>query len=220
MAPCDVNRILTAHTGFEGRRTSQSIICKSCYDFYRNLISGCSEESTDEHLQLLLSHLNTCSGNDTTTNVTIQVITQVGRVGKQLLDNHAVLLSQVYDDFVKRLHNKGLELVPSKRWLLAEIVTHLSQHVELCCKIQKLGTMTYRSGGDILYALSHALGQAKRETGAIFHNALVLNKHVQDTAAKFISCYRDNPDAFASTSNSIDSFVSKVHPDLWRFLQI
>ena len=98
LAPCDVNRILTAHTGFEGRRTSQSIICKSCYDFYRNLISGCSEESTDEHLQLLLSHLNTCSGNDTTTNGTIQVITQVG---KQLLDNHAVLLSQVYDDFVK-----------------------------------------------------------------------------------------------------------------------
>lgn len=68
---------------------------------------------------------------------------------------------------------------------------------------------------DILYALSHALGQAKRETGTTFHNA-----HVLKTAAKFISCYRDNPDALASTSNSTDSIVSKVHPDLWRFLQI
>ena len=53
------------------------------------------EQSTDEHLQLLLSHLNTCSGNDTATNVATEFITQVG---KQLLDNHAVLLSQVYDD--------------------------------------------------------------------------------------------------------------------------
>lgn len=139
--PQILNSILTAHTGFEGRQTSQSIICKSCYDFYRNLISGCSEERTDEHLQLLLSHLNTCSSNDTTTNITIQVITQVG---KQLLDNHAVLLSQVYDDFVKRLYNKGLELVPSKRWLLCrrkilftdfEISVLYNGHVKPVCVV-------------------------------------------------------------------------------------
>ena len=95
----------------------------------------------DEHLQLLLSHLNTCSSNDTTTNITIQVITQVG---KQLLDNHAVLLSQVYDDFVRRLHNKGLELVPSKRWLLCrrkilftdfEISVLYNSHVKPVCVV-------------------------------------------------------------------------------------
>ena len=80
-------------------------------DFYRSLICECREQSTDEQLQLLLSHLNTCSGNDTGTNVAIEVITQVG---KQLLDSHAVLLSQVYDDFIKQLHNKGFLLVPSK----------------------------------------------------------------------------------------------------------
>ena len=135
------------------------------------------------------------SGNDTGTNVAIAVITQVG---KQLLDSHAVLLSQVYDDFIRQLHNKGFLLVPSKRWLLPEIVTRLSPHVEMCCKIQKLGTMLYRSGGGILYDLSHALDQAKRNTCTMFHTAYVLNKHVQDTAARFISYYRGNPDFFCN----------------------
>ena len=46
----------------------------------------------------------------------------------------------------------------------------------------------------------------------------MLNKHVQNTDAGFISYYRGNPD---TNSNTTDSIVSKVHQDLWRFfLQI
>ena len=127
------------------------------------------------------------------------------------------MLAMFCDDFIKQIHNKGLELVPTKKMvILAEIVTRLSPHVELCCKLQKFTTF-YCSSGDILYALSHALSQAKRDTCTMFHTAHVLNKHVQDTAAGFISYYRGNPDALASNSNTTDSIVSKVHPDLWRF---
>ena len=107
------------------------------------------------------------------------------QVGKQL--NHALLLSEVYTDFSTRLHKEGVESVPSKKLLLAEIVIKLSPHVELCCKIQKLGTMLYRSG-DILYVLSYALGQASRDTSTTPPIAHLLNKHVHSTAAEFISC--------------------------------
>ena len=146
------------------------------------------EMSTDEHLQLLLCQLNSQCFY-TTTKIATEIIIQVG---KQLLNNHALLLSKVYTDFSARLHKEGVESVPSKRWLLAEIVIKLSPHVELCCKIQKLGTMLYRSGGDILYALSYALGQASKDTSTIPPTAHLLNKHVHSTAAEFISCYRDS----------------------------
>jgi len=84
------------------------------------------------------------------------------------------------------------------------------------CKIQKLGTMLYYSGGDILYALSYALGQASKDTLTTPPTAHLLNKHVHSIAAEFISCCRDSPDVLACTN--IDSIVTKVHPELWEFL--
>ena len=120
-----LNKILSASTGFQGQLKPDNIVCKSCYDFHRSLVCECREMSTDEHLQLLLCQLNSqCV--DITTKIATEIIIQVG---KQLLNNHALLLSKVYTDFSARLHKEGVESVPSKRWLLAEIVIKLSPHV-------------------------------------------------------------------------------------------
>jgi len=68
-------------------------------------VCECREMSTDEHLQLLLCQLNSqCV--DITTKIATEIIIQVG---KQLLNNHALLLSKVYTDFSARLHKEGVE---------------------------------------------------------------------------------------------------------------
>ena len=44
------------------------------------------------------------------------------------------------------------------RWLLQQLEEAIGHHLKLACKHRKYGTILYRAGGDLLHALSSALG--------------------------------------------------------------
>lgn len=47
----------------------------------------------------------------------------------------------------------------SSRWLLNQLIVHLTGHIEYKCEHRKIGTVLYRKGGNLLASVSWALGR-------------------------------------------------------------
>ena len=133
-------------------------------------------------------------------------------IAKELLHNHAVLFSNVYGKFLQAQPQQSEGSAPSKRWLLAQIVTKLSPHIRFFCKIQNLGTVLYQSGGDLLYALSHALGQAKPKPQSLQSTAQTLHQRLTKQASQMTGNYCGNADMLAKMS--LDSVTAQIDPDV------
>ena len=57
----------------------------------------------------------------------------------------------------------ALKSIPTTRWLLSSISNHLGNILGVTCKHKKYGTLLYRNGGDLLKALSRALGKLQQQ---------------------------------------------------------
>jgi hypothetical protein len=82
-----------------------------------------------------------------------------------------VLLPQIYEKFcdqVKKHIDKVAEVkqVPQSRWLLSHIQKKLGKYLEVATKHKRYGTVMYKRDGDLLFALSKALGE-RRESEKI-----------------------------------------------------
>lgn len=167
--------------------------------------------STNEHLHLTISQLrDKVNSQDVLVSITTEVVT---KVAQELLSNHALLLSNIYEEFTRSARSHGLKAVPSKRWLLAEMANTLYPHVDLQCRIPRVGTVVCRRGGDMMYALSHALNELKHTS--TIGKAKVVNSQIHKQAAEFSSHY-SNPLQLADTT--MDSILSRVNPELWMFV--
>ena len=69
---------------------------------------------------------------------------------------------------------------PTSRWLLSHLSNHLGSNVGFICKHKKYGTLLYRKNGDILKALSKALGKA--------HQTQKSEAHMRKEYSNVIAC--------------------------------
>jgi len=88
-------------------------------------------------------------------------------VGEALLKQTAILLPQIYSTFKLelesiarncRVHTEDHDL-PRHAWLRSSLSSLLQHHMAYRCSIPKYGTLVYRYGGDLVHALTVALGQ-------------------------------------------------------------
>ena len=89
-------------------------------------------------------------------------------VGERLIEQEALLLPAVYiifTDFLSQFQTEvNVESEVSEknaRWLLRNLIIHLQHHLSYAVRVKKLGTILYRSNGDLLTTLSLSLHKQK-----------------------------------------------------------
>jgi len=153
-------------------------LCSSCYNVHCSIIKTMhsEENGTDE---MLAKAIETWEGTTKTHNVsklTIAVVKSVLFVAKHLLQQKALLLPHVCHVFLEAYgvnimeDNKSVQLTLeveessvqfSSRWLLHQLIFYLNTFMMHKCVHMKFGTILFRKGGDMLVALSWALGSSQ-----------------------------------------------------------
>ena len=83
-------------------------------------------------------------------------------VGSALRKDTAVLLPTAYKHFLSLVKSPSVNEERSCRWLLKELEKILGHHMTSIRKQKKHGTVLSRTGGDLMHALSSALGVTAR----------------------------------------------------------
>ncbi len=87
---------------------AEDVLFESCYDFHLSLVSKREVHSTNEYLQLTIStlHDQVKHCEDVLVSATTAVMLQVAEA---LLCNHALLMSTVYEQFLKTTQLYGVK---------------------------------------------------------------------------------------------------------------
>jgi len=129
-------------------------------------------ESFQEDLELKMSNFQiqregyegTVTPSDSTL-LKLAVVVALQRVGEEILHKRAVLLTTVFSEFLNTMCTDtctpALRESLTARWLLGKIARKLSPHLAFSCSCRKIGTVLYRSGGDLIYSLSLALSNVQ-----------------------------------------------------------
>jgi hypothetical protein len=119
----------------------------------------------------------------------------------------------------------------SARWLLHQLILHLSHHLSFKCMHKRFGTVLYKTNGDILTSLSWALGenntlkqsyvyvpekQPKNQSQNLTDSAMLVNTILHTEISRLSSSLVSNdPSNF-----SITKFVDEADSRLTNFLNI
>ena len=82
-------------------------------------------------------------------------------VASEIVCQRAVLLSTVHNQFI-RTFSKSTANSFTSWWLLSQLSRKLHPHIAFACRCRKIGTVIYRQGGDLLYALTYSLGHIEQ----------------------------------------------------------
>jgi len=181
--PEKITAFLKQTLDFDGVLTAASRICKPCYSFHRQILlqeeSGISTSMQTLHsiasdLDSRVKQFETQERNSASDKSFLAW--NVSKICLQLVrtlqSEEAVLLPHPYAEFCQQVFQtidmfpsvtKTLKAnPPSIRWLLSSISNHLGDNLGVTCRHRKYGTLLYRKHGDILNALSKALGKAQQ----------------------------------------------------------
>ena len=183
--------------------------------------------STDTDLHALLEEINKGLSHVTdlhTFNSALHYASSVSAIhlGEALLKQTAMLLPKVYaifkDTLVKITSEQGIpsEELPSHAWLRSQLSTHLDHHMSYQCSIMRYGTLLYRFGGDLVHALSVALGSQShtenpRENDSLSEIcSLKCHAHIK----KLIAQDAESPHLIENFE--VDEFIDSIDPILWK----
>ena len=143
------------------------------------------------------------------------------------------MLSTVYNQFI-RTFSKSTANSFTSRWFLSQLSRKLHPHIAFACRCHKIGTVIYRQGGDILYALTYSLGHIEQLNKVIYstteekskkpsteycmkvasdHLNSLLHKHIAQTT----SVIRDKRHS-AVLEYTVTSMMEHVDSTLWEFI--
>ena len=153
------------------------------------------------------------------------------------------MLTTVFSDFLNTMCTDtctpALRESLTARWLLAKIARKLSPHLAFSCSCRKIGTVLYRSGGDLIsLALSNlqqlskdlenkttensmlkAQLQEKTNTQVVIREAAF---HLNKIIHKDISCLSSMTSVWKAPMEVLDTSIAKVRetidPMLWEFI--
>ncbi len=163
--------------------TSESCICLPCYKYCNNILQQLNSAgktakpdtqlgSIDEQLSHMIHTLESLGAQNLTTRDYIELMgcLSAQTVAEHLKKDEALLLPVVYRGFVDQVGNQAAQFpglcltddeIPSIRWLLTRLHMHLGPLLEVQCKHRKYGSVLFRQNGDLVTAVSAALGQSQ-----------------------------------------------------------
>ena len=208
-------------------------VCFTCYKSHLFLVKHLkgSVKSKDTDLKTLIHKIEASLPALSTVTTYADALSYVSSllatyVGKALLNQTALLLPEVYENFQVKLSevttkmNISMRENPTSIWLRSELSTKLEHHLAYKCSVMRLGTVLYRYGGDIFHALSVALGQARnRDTSdQLSQICLSLNAKCHTTIKDLIQ--QDSLAPHNIESTDINRFISDLDPDIWRAISL
>ena len=250
--PAIITSYLQTITGFSGTLTTDSRVCKACYEFHSQILRHHHEnpslESVKSNLQVSISTFESCDKQAVTEEQYLDWLVQkVALTLARLLEkDEAVLLPELHTKFCHMLKSNAshfsisiVDNPPTTTWLLSSISIHFQSTLGVVCKHRKYGTLLYKRDGDLLKALSKALGNATgiaREAAAqlglsaeksdkntdseddLEKACLALNKKVHSQAKLMIQTYNDDPLLCAEFDPN--TVLSKLDPHLVKCMHI
>ena len=164
-----INRHLLL-TGGEGSLSRDSQVCFACYKSQLQILKDMdmSPESTDSDLSTLICRLQeSCPKvSDPTDIVDAAMHKTIIHVAEMLLEGECLLLPSIHAFFnrsveatssVLRCESDDIINSITSRWILSNLTSALSPHLNCACKVRKHGTIIYRKNGDLLLCLSKVL---------------------------------------------------------------
>ena len=166
-----IERYLRATAQFASSIKEGDRICHSCYKKYNEVISihktltkvndqdGCESEglvSLNSDLDIVITNLKQKAQSLDKGSEALPLTTTTIMVAETIRNEQAIMLPAVFTYYNSRLNSTFAK--HSSRWLLQQIQEALGHHLKSVCKHKKYGTVLYRAGGDLLQALSAALG--------------------------------------------------------------
>ena len=240
-----INQLLSEADSGHHTITSNDYICTGCYNTQLGMIKSYRELHSDR--AELVRVIERCSHKleeDQVDAVTRATLKSVLFVANEVLQERAVLLPsvcrrflEIYSDEVEvreGLMEVGESMVKfSSRWLLSQLLKHLSAHIDYKCVHRKFGTVLYLKGGNLLKSLSWALGRSVQQTDddEFEYDHLISPEHhkkqvlrdagdivnsmiTQEIAKQWTEPLPDDIKNF-----TFESAVAAVDPDLWLFLE-
>ena len=156
-------------------------------------------------------------------------------VGETLLKNNALLLPEVNELFHNRLQEVLLQcninpssdsgsMMHTPAWLSSQLSSILEPHMAYQCSVKSCGTVLYRYGGDLFYALNVALGQVRNLTKKTADNLSAennLSETCRSLNMKFHANIKRMIEKDASSPHriedvDIESFIKDLDPDIWK----
>ena len=150
-----------------------------------------------------------------------------------MIEQEALLLPAVYiifTDFLSQFQTEvNVESEVSEknaRWLLSNLIIHLQHHLSYAVRVKKLGTILYRSNGELLTTLSLSLHKqiSKPQKCNCTCNDPIstknysdeINTHIHQQIRKYLAADVSIP--FEFDQLNIDQLVAEIDPKLWEFV--
>ena len=221
-----IKTYLSEKTGFDGNITNGDRVCTACYKSHLQILKEVPS-STDRDLNELIDGLKGCTlgqhnirSTEDVINIAMHLTTIY--VGELLLQQESLLLPSVYGKFHTFLedisHKYKIELQNddtnkvTKCWILSNLVVSLQHHLSYACRVRKLGTLLYRTNGDLLTALTLALHRGTIEHA---HNSREYTKSKEDPCDT-IEAYCDKVNS--SIHNEIRKHLSTDLKDIFLYM--
>ena len=245
-------------TGDEITLHSDSVICLSCYKLHSYILKmlDSKQEGTDSMLRsMVVTWKAEANGNDAGL-LTVALLRTVLFVAEHMLQDKALLLPQTCNIFLQaygvnytgsiRAVQLDLDIGDSSvkfsaRWLLNQLIIYLSNYMSYQCIHMRIGTILFRTGGNIFASLSYALSTALqtesslptvtdfikparpkeiREDGnykkrVLADAAYLVNDLLHDEINKCSTSLETGEDSILL---HIDTFLQNVNPLLYQFI--
>ena len=164
-----IEKYLRATISFNSTITDTDKICHICYTKYTEVINiyktfikieihEDKEEliSLDADLDIVIANLKQKSQSlEEGTEMSSLNATKI-MVAETIRNQKAIMLPAVTAYFKSGMTAEVC--TRTTRWLLRQLEEAIGHHLKSACKHRKYGTILYRAGGDLLHALSSALG--------------------------------------------------------------
>ena len=235
--PQRVQKYLEESIGFRGKITDDASLCMSCYKSHLQILKKVPLSTDDDLLSIILNLKGSITLNEdlpcAEAVVNKAVYSTAVYVGERLIEQEALLLPAVYiifTDFLSQFQTEvNVESEVSEknaRWLLSNLIIHLQHHFSYAVRVKKLGTILYRSNGDLLTTLSLSLHKQKskpQKCNCTCNDPIStknysdkINTHIHQQIRKYLAADVSIP--FEFDQLNIDQLVAEIDPKLWEFV--
>ena len=214
-------------------------LCLNCYKLHLSIVTA---EAQSSSLADDIDIWTLAQAEHSDDKLTNSVLDAVLFVGKNLLEDKALLLSTVSSVFIEsytgeKIMNKHESIVIemknsvikfSNRWLLNELICYLNRYMLCKCVHKKCCTILYKRDGDIMVSLSWALGSAKQQNCVtINHLSTDMSSTVEESGHLINNLIIEEINRLSENSFdntlvpfSINEYTEAVNPKLLEFIQI
>ena len=172
--PAEIEQYLWENAGFQSTLNDKDKVCYVCYRSHLVILQHSTSISKDSDLRELISglsdHMLATPVKSVEETLDRAMTMTVIEVGNALLDRNAralllPIVHEAFDRYANLISPKyEVELTALKRssnWILSNLTSSLQHHIAYNCKTRKYGTLIYRSGTDLVAALTKSLSHQR-----------------------------------------------------------